>query len=242
MPPPDHEALFAEAEFVRCLNLMEMETSEAFADAIERLSSFEELEENEFELAMRFRLLRQQVLVLAGDIRSAKAEEAKAFKVLSSRITHDVDSAIKVHVANRKADAIYQSDVAVKKIERALEFFRGGSDPATPIYPLEYYKSLVNLMAVLIKLGSHSKANEVAQLAATLIRDNPEILFPRRDLLVNNSILAKVREDRNYKTARGRNGGAGSQFRGVWREFSLSKQLCWSRLIGRRSCWCPRSS
>lgn len=201
MPSPDHEMLHAEAEYVRCLNLMEMETAETFTDAIARLSAFEDLENEEFELGIRFRLLKQQVLVLAGDVNGAKAEETRAFKALSSRMKYDVDSAIKIHVANRKADAIYQADVAVRKIERSVEFFQGGSDPTTPLYPLEFYKSLTNLMAVLIKLGLYSQANDAAQIASQLIRQNSELSFPRRDLLVNNSILARVRSDRDYSTA-----------------------------------------
>lgn len=201
MPTPDHESLHAEAEYVRCLNLMEMETSEAFDDAISRLSSFVGFEKNEFELGIRFRLLKQQVLVLAGDISGAKVEETQAFRALSSRVKYDVDSAIKIHVANRKADAIYQTDVAINKVERSVQFFQGEGDPSTPLYPLEYYKSLTNLMGILIKLGAHSKANDAALIASNLIRENPEILFPRRDLLVNNSILAKVRSDQDYISA-----------------------------------------
>ncbi len=201
MPSPDHASLHAEAEYVRCLNLMEIETADAFADAIARLSSFDGIEEDEFELGVRFRLLKQQVLVLAGDINAARVEEMQAFKALSSRVKYDVDSAIKIHVANRKADAIYHTDVAIKKIERSVEFFRGGGEPTTPIYPIEFYKSLGNLMAVLIKLGSYPRANDTAQIAINLIQENPEILFPRRDLLVNNTILAQLRSNRDYGTA-----------------------------------------
>ncbi len=201
MPSPDHELLHAEAEYVRCLNLMEMETLDAFSDAIARLTSFEGLEDEEFELGIRFRLLTQQVLILAGDVARARTVETQVFKALSARMKFDVDSAIKIHVANRKADAIYQTDVAVKKIERSVEFFQGGSDPTTPLYPIEFFKSLTNLMAVQIKLGQFSEANDVACVASQLVRQNTEIPFPRRDLLVNNSILARLRKDHDYSIA-----------------------------------------
>jgi len=201
MPVADHELLHAEAEFVRCLNLMEMETKEAITEAISRLASFEGIEENEFELGVRFRLLRQQALILAGDIAGARAQETHAFRTLSSRVKYDLDSAIKMHVANRKADAIYQSDVAVKKIERSVIFFQGESDPLTPLYPIELYKSLTNLMAVNIKLGTYKTANDLGQVTTELINVSPEIAFPRRDLLVNNSVLANVRSDKDYKAA-----------------------------------------
>jgi hypothetical protein len=201
MPFPNNEMLHAEAQFVKCLNLMEMETSEAFAEAIATLASFEDIEVKEFELGIRFRLLKQQVLVLSGDINGAKVEEALVFKKLSSRIQYDVDSAIKIHVANRKSDAIYQTDVAVKKIKRSVQFFQGGSDPNIPLYPREFYKSLTNLVAVLIKLGRYSEAKETAQVTSQLIRQNPEILFPRRDLLINNTIIAIVNLDQDYAAA-----------------------------------------
>jgi|GEM_PF-6042472 len=201
MPVVDHELLHAEADFLRCLNLMEKETGDAFKEAISRISTFEHLEQEEFELGIRFRLLKQQTLILAGDIAGARTEEAHSFKSLASRVKYDPDSAIKMHVANRKADAIYQPDVAIKKIERSIDYFRDGKDPLTPLYPIEFYKTLTNSMAVNIKLGAIKAANESGHMALELIQANPEVLFPRKDLLANNTILAKVRFDSIYSTA-----------------------------------------
>ncbi len=201
MPLPEDTLLLAEAEYVRCLNLMEMETLDAFEEAVSRLSSFEDLVDEEFELGLRLQLLKQQVLVLAGQISEARAVEAKAFRALSPRLAFDLDSAVTLHVNNRKADAIYQSEVALQKIHRSIKFFRGGEDPNAPLYPTEFYKSLTNLAAVQIKLGALSRAKEAADLASRLIRQNPEISFPRRDLLVNNSTLAQVRMDHKYGAA-----------------------------------------
>jgi len=198
MPLCPDEVLLAEAAYLRALNLMELETSTGFQDALSALARWEGFEEQEFEIGVRLKLLRQQIHVLAGEIWAARDLDAEVMRELAKRANFDRDSKIKMYKLYRKSDAIFPPETSKLKLETARTFFSGGGDSVPHMMPVEHYRTEVNYAAVLLKLGEFSKSIKTLGALIEWISANKQISLPRRDVAVNNYLVAWARAGCDY--------------------------------------------
>ena len=76
-------------------------------------------------MAVRFLLLRQQAFVLANDYEEARRTEIDIHRRLAVRAQHDHGAATLLQVQNRRAGAVMSPEIAVRRIEEAVDYFRG---------------------------------------------------------------------------------------------------------------------
>lgn len=193
---PLHPGLYLELTYIRSLCRMESGRREDAAYVAEELGRHLDLEDvDEFaEISTRLQLLRQQALVLAGTVEKARANSVSLMSFLRNRAALDHDAEIKYHQLLRKSNTIHDPFVAKAHLHQAQAYFAPERPPDLPEYPLEYYRTLVNLSGVEIQLGHWKDASHAAEEAFALVAANPVFSFPRLDVPLNNLNVARARE------------------------------------------------
>ena len=187
--------LALELTYLRALCKMESGRREDAAAVANELESYLEVDETDdfLEIATRMRLLRQQALVLAGEVENARSNSVGLMSFLRKRAAVDRDAAIKYHQLLRKSNAIHNPFVAKAQLLQAKKFFEPVRSAELPEHPLEYYRTLVNLAGVEIQLGHWTEACEAANTTFELVAANPGFGFPRIDVPLNNLNVARAR-------------------------------------------------
>lgn len=187
--------LALELTYVRALCRMESGRREDAAAVSAELASYLEVDDSDdfLEISTRMRLLRQQALVLAGQVESARSNSVGLMSFLRKRAAIDRDAAVKYHQLLRKSNTIHDPFVAKAHLLQAKRFFEPERPAELPEHPLEYYRTLVNLTGVEIQLGHWSAACEAANAAFELVAANPGFSFPRIDVPLNNLNVARCR-------------------------------------------------
>lgn len=193
---PLHPGLYLELTYIRSLCRMESGRREDAAFVAQELVRHLDLEEvDEFaEISTRLQLLRQQALVLAGTVEKARANSVSLMSFLRKRAALDHDAEIKYHQLLRKSNTIHDPFVAKAHLHQAQAYFAPERPSELPEYPLEYYRTLVNLSGVEIQLGHWEDACQVAEEAFALVAANPVFSFPRLDVPLNNLNVARARQ------------------------------------------------
>ncbi len=192
---PLFSGLALELAYARALCNMESGRREDALDVSNVLETYLAATETEdfLEISTRMRLLRQQALVLAGDVEVARTNSIGLMSFLRKRAALDADAAMKYHQVLRKSNSIHDPFVAKTHLQQAVKFFQPGRPGELPEHPLEYYRSLVNLSGVEIQLGHWAEACEAANQAFELIAANTGFNFPRIDVALNNLNVARCR-------------------------------------------------
>ena len=192
---PIHPGLYLELTYIRSLCRMESGRREDAAYVAEELGRHLNLEDvDEFaEISTRLQLLRQQALVLAGTVEKARVNSVSLMNYLRKRAAVDQDAETKYHQLLRKSNTIHDPFVAKAHLQQARAFFSPARLSELPEYPLEYYRTLVNLSGVEIQLGHWEDAIAAAEEAFALVAANTVFSFPRLDVPLNNLNVARVR-------------------------------------------------
>jgi len=187
----DSELMAAERAYAAGLCWMEQQTHEGFVESQSVLTHWRQKLAQEPDLHIRFGLLIQQALVLSGEFDAARDIEKEIFVELSRRATFDPEAGKLLQVQNRRAAGINTPEIAESRIQRAVSYFRAASLQGRGL--IDFYKSLSNHAAVLLALARNGEALAAARSAESLILENPEIEFPRRDVLGHNLTIAAYR-------------------------------------------------
>lgn len=127
-----------------------------------------------------------------GEIKKAREIEEEVLRSLSSRINFDEDAETRVYVIHRNANAIHGIDTSHIFVERAVSYFGEKISDGIHRNIRQYYTSLINYSAMLIKKGNFSEAYDHTLKALDLEQENKDISFRRPQILRNNFILASV--------------------------------------------------
>lgn len=184
--------LQGERSFLESLFLMEQEDDESVSGALKKADLGIHHFQDEFELCVRFLMLKQQILVLQGRIEAARETESECINLLLERSWYDHDANVKLAILERKADALYEAEVSVRKVKRAKNFFESLLEVSSPSLPIEYVRSMNNLLAVYIKLGQKHDAIQTSEQLQAYLHQNPEVIVPRIDVILNNTIIAAL--------------------------------------------------
>lgn len=187
--------LALELTYVRSLCKMESGRREDAVAVANELDSYLEVDDTDdfLEIATRMRLLRQQALVLGGKVENARRNSVGLMSFLRKRAAVDRDAAVKYHQLLRKSNSIHDPFVAKAHLLQAKRFFEPARSAELPEHPLEYFRTLVNLMGVEIQLGHWTEACEAGNATFELIAANPGFGFPRVDVPLNNLNIARAR-------------------------------------------------
>ena len=90
-----------------------------------------------------------------GNIAKARGYEEKFISSIAKRIDYDAHSKYKLYKLYRKANALYDSDLAYIKLKQSISFF---STNDMQININDLYITLTNTSCTLIKLGKFVKA------------------------------------------------------------------------------------
>ena len=195
IPEPIERGLSLELVYAQSLAKMESgqrELSETVASDLEAYLDLDDVDAFP-EIMTRMRLLQQQAYVLGGTVEVARKNSISLMSFLRRRAKVDTDAEMKFHQVLRKSNSIHDPFTAKTHLLQAINFFRPNKDHELPEFPLEYYRSHVNLSGVEIQLGNWESACESVQSAFDLVAENEELDFPRPDVALNNLNVARCR-------------------------------------------------
>ena len=127
-----------------------------------------------------------------GKIEKARSLEEELLNSLSVRLNYDDIANHRINIIKRNSNAIHGIDVAPIFIKQAVNYF--GCKDNSNIYKdlKQYYTSLINYSAILIKQGEFEEAYEQTLTAFQLEKENPHFRFPRTQILKSNFIISSV--------------------------------------------------
>jgi hypothetical protein len=191
--PNETTAMAAERNYIVAICSMGQQASSGREDALRVLSSWGEALKDEFELELRYLLLRQQGQVLSEMFDEARETEMLIEQRLTARPNFDTDAAVMRQVQNRRAGAVMAPEVAEQRIASAVEFFTRGTGQAGRDQ-LELFRSLTNLAAIEIRLDRNADAYRHALEAERVAVHSLEVGH-RLDVLASNLVLAAHRSE-----------------------------------------------
>lgn len=161
--------------------------------AIKRVMSFTTVGKCGDEIDVFERVL-MRLLVLNvhyGQLEQAKHYESELVNSLKARITIDSDAKKRFEILNRISSALYNSEIACKKIKSSVTYF-GPSEKNNYLWEDlgQYFMALVNYSGVLCTCGKFHESNKVCNDALELLNENPSYPFPRSQILLNNYFLS----------------------------------------------------
>lgn len=154
------------------------------------LLNWDTLKTNESEIWIRLMLTLISRYAHLNEYEEAAVIERKIMMLLSERTAFDPSAAYNLNVLRRKASILHISEIAKKRTESAIDYFRCKLDGGVYLYPIQYYMSLTNHSGNLISCGDFQSSYYFAQQAFLLKEQTPEIIFPRPEVPTNNFILS----------------------------------------------------
>jgi hypothetical protein len=189
-------SLMAEAEYLRAMCLMSTRGEDDRAAGRAILDGWLGFENEEPELGTRMCLLR-----ILGYSRTASKERGRALEVdlkrfLIDRAAYDPSATDALYTLDRSSASLYETDIALIRTKKAVEFHRPSTSDDIPRRPVEYYRSLNNYCAELISNAEYEKAVTAhGELDAFIAKYAPGT-FPRLDFPAMNGLLAMYRSGR----------------------------------------------
>lgn len=193
LPRSLDKRLFAEADYLRAVCLMETRSGEDQEQARLLLSGWAGYEEEEPDVGVRIQLLRLYALAMKPDKTDAREAESQIKRVLRDRVRIDSSAEDAMYTLDRCAPAIVTPEAASVRVRDAVQFFAPPEGQQTPRRPVEYYKSLVTYAAELIVQARFEEAAVVSEQLSELIDDFEPGTFPRVDEPLSNALLADHR-------------------------------------------------
>jgi energy-coupling factor transporter ATP-binding protein EcfA2 len=179
---------------VIALNQIKRRSPDSYSEAAGLLEHWREWRE-EPELWQRLMSILVTAWIQCGETERASQLYTALARDLMRQSKQDPASRTRVEALNRKADMVFTSEIAVKHITRAVEWFGPLDGGDTPRHAFEYTASLLNLAGAQFTLGRFSSAAETAAGALQWI----EILNARGlrtaepYKAVNNYVIAAYR-------------------------------------------------
>lgn len=163
LPYYDGEFSVAQGEIVAviALNQIKRRSPDSYSEAAGLLEHWREWRE-EPELWQRLMSILVTAWIQCGDTERASQLYTTLARDLMRQSKQDSASRTRAEALNRKADMVFTSEIAVKHIARALEWFGPVLGGDTPRHAFEYTASLVNLAGAQFTLGRFAAAAEAA--------------------------------------------------------------------------------
>ncbi len=160
----------------------------------ERLRAVDILEEwcdkvtDEFEIWIRLSTLRLVGYILTRRDPDAKQLELEIASLIARRSAHDRNAESYKYYLYRRADALHDPEVAIRRQREALVYY-APRDGVSPSF-IEYIRSASNLVGTLTVIGAYSEALKVGREAVAYLSNEREEAI-RSVHLANNMLLAQ---------------------------------------------------
>lgn len=186
--------LLAERDILKLRCFSKKLASERVAEEINKLNSKCDLKSFNSEKDVYERYVHALITAYAhlGELDIAKDLEEIVLNSLSSRINTDENAKLRLNTIKRNANAIHEIDTAAVFVQQATKFFSETDCKGEYTHVKQYYTSLTNNSAMLIKQGEFSDAYNEAIKALSLEKDNLDITFSRTQIVRSNCIIAGV--------------------------------------------------
>lgn len=186
-------SLVAEAEYLRAMCLMSTRGEDDRAAGRAILDRWQGLETEEPELGTRMCLLR-----ILGYARTRNEEHARALEVdlkrfLLDRGAYDPSATDALYTLDRSSASLYETDVALIRTKKAVEFHRPRGREDVARRPVEYYRCLNNYCAELVSNAEYERAVTAHDEIEAFITPYAEGTFPRLDFPAMNGLVARYR-------------------------------------------------
>lgn len=185
--------LAAEADLLRASSYMSTRSRESSEVGRAILEGWAGLEVDEPELGVRLMRARLYDLALLADKGPARLLEGAIQGSLRQRARLDSSAVDELYTLDRIAGAVNDPEVALLRVRSAVDHFGPSSAGEVPRRPMEYYRSLINLGALLILNGKYEEATRVGRTTQVLVDSFGPTTFPRLDYGHMNLLLAEVR-------------------------------------------------
>lgn len=166
----DGEFSVAQGEIVAliALNQIKRRTPDSYSEAASLLEHWREWRE-EPELWQRLMSILVTAWIQCGDTERASQLYTTLARDLMRQSKQDPTSRTRAEALNRKADMVFTTEIAIKHIARAVDWFGPLDGGDTPRHAFEYTAGLVNLAGAQFTLGRFSPAAETAASAVKWI-------------------------------------------------------------------------
>ena len=193
-------SLIAERDLLVARTRSSMLSPDDQRQAIQLLSRWDDLWDDEFEVWSRIAHTRIVILAEVGRHEEAKDEARRLGARLRHRIAYDPDAQRAFYRLRLKADTLYEPEAARIHLLEALDYFAPPTSSSAARDPLNYYICLCNLSGNDYVRGDFESAYQRASLCDSyrrqVERSEIGIRFPRPDFLANNHILSSFRTGR----------------------------------------------
>ncbi len=154
--------------------------------------------DNEKEIYERYTHALITAYAHLGEISKARELEEDVLVSLADRIDFDENARQRLHIIKRNANAIHGVETASIFVKQAVDYFENQDATKNDRHfdIKQYYSSLINYSALLIKQGDFSRAFDETIKALKLEQDNKDFSFPRTQILRNNCILSGVLDNK----------------------------------------------
>jgi energy-coupling factor transporter ATP-binding protein EcfA2 len=185
--------LAAEADLLRASSYMSTRSRENAEVGRAILEAWDGLEVEEPELGIRLMRARLYDCALQADKAQARELEGAIQGSLRQRARLDASAEDELYTLDRIAGALYDPDIALLRVRAAADYFGPRSAGEVPRRPMEYYRSLINLCALLILNGRYEEATRIGRATLALADSFGPSTFPRLDYAHMNLLLSEVR-------------------------------------------------
>lgn len=187
------KSLAAEAEYVRAMCLMSTRSEQDRAKGRLILEGWDEFVDEEPEIGMRLKLLLLYGLFHLSDKERGWTLETQIVRLLSERSGYDPAAEDALYTLDRCSSGLHPPDAALVRIREAVTHFGPKDEQSVLRRPVEYYRSMVNLVAKLIETADYEEACAVSQRVARLIDEYEPGVVSRLDFAYTNQVQAEYR-------------------------------------------------
>lgn len=187
--------ILAEKNFLKCENLAKKISNLPKEDALNIISYWEDIKEEEPEIWYRLMQLRIITASELGLIDLAKRTEADIVKYFSSRIAYDVHARSILEKLSLFSEVIYNPEIAHKKMLQAEKWL--SKEVANEQYHkvIDLFIARTNLSSNSILVNNMEKSIQCALDAVALAKEFDEVRFPGIEAPLSNYYLALMWTD-----------------------------------------------
>jgi len=189
--------LLAEKNFLKCENLAKKISNAPKEEALDIISHWEEIREEEPEVWYRLMQLRIITASELGLIDFAKKTEAEIVKYFSSRLAFDVHARSILEKLNLFSEVIYTPEIAHKKMLQTEKWLSKEVSNEQYHRVIDLFIARTNLSSNSILVNDMGKAIQFALEAIELAKEYNAVRFPGVETPLSNYYLAQMFRDMN---------------------------------------------
>lgn len=165
--------------------------TESKQEAIDCLLKYENLETINQEIDVYENVLERLIIcyIHFGNIKKAREYEEKFVKSVAKRIEYDSYAKYRLYKLYRKANALYNAELALIKMKESVSFFATKNITSNV---KDFYIALTNMSCVLIENGEFAQAYTTALKGINLEEEYPHLNFPRTQIIRSNFCIAGI--------------------------------------------------